>query len=352
VPAPASGDAAANKYLKADGAWTVIPASGEVNTASNVGTAGVGVFKQKVLADLQFKKINAGSSAISITDDTGNDEIDIDVVESNLSGIPQSAVTSLSADLFSKVNTTRAVNTSGVLVGGGDLSADRTISLTHGTSLVNNAGVLVRAALTGDVTAAQDSSSTTIATSAVTNAKMANMAANTIKGNNTGGAAAPSDLTATQATAMLDVVTSLTKGLAPASGGGTSNFLRADGTWTAPSGSISTKQCGCTFLDITAGNVLYAIVPYGGTINSWQLISDIAVTATVDIWKSAGAIPTNANTITAAAKPNLIADTVADSSTLTAWTTAVSAGDVFGFELESVSGGTPTQITLVLKITE
>lgn len=53
---------------------------GETNTASNVGTAGVGVFKQKAGVDLEFKKINAGSNAVTITDDTGNNEIDIDVV--------------------------------------------------------------------------------------------------------------------------------------------------------------------------------------------------------------------------------------------------------------------------------
>jgi hypothetical protein len=37
-------------------------------------------------------------------------------------------------------------------------------------------------------------------------------------------------------TALLDAFTSGAKGLAPASGGGTSNFLRADGTWAAPGG--------------------------------------------------------------------------------------------------------------------
>ena len=41
---------------------------------------------------------------------------------------------------------------------------------------------------------------------------------------------------ATAQTALFDVFTSGAKGLAPASGGGTTNFLRADGTWAAPSG--------------------------------------------------------------------------------------------------------------------
>lgn len=41
---------------------------------------------------------------------------------------------------------------------------------------------------------------------------------------------------ATAQTALFDVFTSGAKGLAPASGGGTTNFLRADGTWAAPAG--------------------------------------------------------------------------------------------------------------------
>ncbi len=61
-----------------------ISSGGEVNTASNVGTAGVGVFKQKTGVDLEFKKINAGSSKVTITDDAGNSEVDIDVAEANL----------------------------------------------------------------------------------------------------------------------------------------------------------------------------------------------------------------------------------------------------------------------------
>jgi hypothetical protein len=68
------------------------------------------------------------------------------------------------------------------------------------------------------------------------NAKLAAMPAGTIKGNNTGAAASPSDLTGAQVTALLDTFTSALKGLVPASGGGTANFLRADGAWAAPAG--------------------------------------------------------------------------------------------------------------------
>lgn len=43
-----------------------------------------------------------------------------------------------------------------------------------------------------------------------------------------------SSLTAAEATLLVDIFTSVLKGLAPPSGGGTTNFLRADGTWSAP----------------------------------------------------------------------------------------------------------------------
>lgn len=91
--------------------------------------------------------------------------------------------------------------------------------------------------LTGDVTGSGTGSfAATIAANAVTNAKAAQMAAGTIKGNNTGGTANAADLTATQATAMLNLFTSTLKGLVPLSGGGTTLFLRADGTWATPAG--------------------------------------------------------------------------------------------------------------------
>ena len=102
-----------------------------------------------------------------------------------------------------------------------------TAAVTANTAKVSNA------THTGDVTGA---TALTIADDAVTNAKLANMATATIKGRSTAGAGDPEDLTGTQATALLDTFTSVAKGLAPASGGGTANFLRADGSWAAPGG--------------------------------------------------------------------------------------------------------------------
>ena len=52
--------------------------SGESNTASNIGSTGVGLFKQKSGVDLQFKNISAGSN-VSLTDDTINNAVQINL---------------------------------------------------------------------------------------------------------------------------------------------------------------------------------------------------------------------------------------------------------------------------------
>lgn len=94
----------------------------------------------------------------------------------------------------------------------------------------------------------------------------------------------------------------------------------------------------------------YVRVPYGGVILSWSVVASASCTCVIDIWKASGSLPTVGNTITASAKPSLSSSATAASSTLTGWTTSVSAGDVFGFNLDSFSGA-PTMITLVLNIT-
>lgn len=72
---------------------------------------------------------------------------------------------------------------------------------------------------------------------AVTLAKLQHVTAPTLLGRDTGGAGDVKALTPTEATTIPEVFTAALKGLAPASGGGTANFLRADGTWAAPSGT-------------------------------------------------------------------------------------------------------------------
>lgn len=95
----------------------------------------------------------------------------------------------------------------------------------------NYSGLVSNATHTGDVTG---STALTIANNAVTNAKLAQVATASFLGRITASLGNVETLTATQATSLLDTFTSALKGLVPASGGGTANFLRADGTWAAP----------------------------------------------------------------------------------------------------------------------
>jgi len=166
-----------------------------------------------------------------------------------------------------------------------------------GQMLLGNAGgtAYALALMSGDATLAA-SGALTIATSAISNAKMADMAAATIKGRAVGaGTGAPVDLSGTQATAILDVFTSGLQGLAPASGGGSTNFLRADGTWAAPAGSSGiTELTG----DVTAGP---------GSGSQAATIANLAVTnakianSTIDLTAKVTGILPNGNTTAASA---------------------------------------------------
>lgn len=90
----------------------------------------------------------------------------------------------------------------------------------------------------GDVTVSGSGSTWTIDNGVVTYAKLQNVSVtNRLLGRKTAGAGSAEELTGTDVTGMLDLFGSAAKGLAPASGGGTANYLRADGTWAAPPGA-------------------------------------------------------------------------------------------------------------------
>lgn len=93
-----------------------------------------------------------------------------------------------------------------------------------------------------------------LADNAVTNPKLADVPTATFKGRATAGTGDPEDLTATQATALLNAMvgdsgSGGTKGLAPAPAAGdaaANKFLKADGTWTVPPGGGGGSPGGST----------------------------------------------------------------------------------------------------------
>lgn len=101
----------------------------------------------------------------------------------------------------------------------------------------------------------------------------------------------------------------------------------------------------------TAGTVGYIVAPFGGTISRWDVVADQSGSAVVDVWKAAGAIPTDANRIAGTEKPTLAAAQLGNDTSLTTWSTlTVTAGDVLGFELESVT--TCTRVTVEVSINQ
>jgi len=136
-------------------------------------------------------------------------------------------------------------------------------ALSNNNIYVGGAGnTAVDVAMSGDATII-NTGAVTISPSVVTNSKLANMGASTIKGNATLGSAAPTDLNGSQVTIMLNTMVGDSgsggaKGLVPAPAAGdaaASKFLKSDGTWAVAGGSSSG---GSTVL-------IHYLVPGAGT---------------------------------------------------------------------------------------
>jgi hypothetical protein len=100
---------------------------------------------------------------------------------------------------------------------------------------------------------------------------------------------------------------------------------------------------------ITTGSKGFIAVDYACTITGVTLLADQSGSIVIDIQSGTyAAFPTNAS-ICAAAKPTLSAAQKSQDTTLTGWTTAVTAGNILEFVVDSAS--TVTQTTVVLTVT-
>ena len=125
--------------------WITLPpaGAGEANTASNVGTAGVGIFKQKSASDFEMKKINGGSTKVTITDDTGNSELDIDidgglVLEGEVSS--NGLVTRTASETYTNRTITNTTDETSVSNGNG-ASGNPTIGLADNLQFAGTEGI-------------------------------------------------------------------------------------------------------------------------------------------------------------------------------------------------------------------
>jgi len=113
-------------------------------------------------------------------------------------------------------------------------------------------------------------------------------------------------------------------------------------------------KCGLGIIMGDGSNVISTgfsgagVVPFTGTITEAVLIAKESGNIVVDIKKSTySGFPTTSS-ITASAKPTLSSAQKYSDSTLTGWTTSVSAGDILEFYVDSVA--TITKCTVFLKI--
>ena len=108
---------------------------------------------------------------------------------------------------------------------------------------------------------------------------------------------------------------------------------------------------------ITSGNKGYLQIPFNCVINQSTLTATPSGSLVVDIYKctyaqfdGSSTHPVAGDKITASAPPTLSSATKAQDSTLTGWTTTLSAGDI----LEFIVTGSPSGVTLAtvsLKVT-
>lgn len=246
--------------------------------------------------------------------------------------------------------------------------------------------------LTGDVTAGPGSGTqaATIANDAVTDAKLRESGALSVIGRSANSTGNPADISATPASAavlresgsVLGFGTIATAGIAndavtyakiqpigttdrllgldAAAPGDVEEIAVSSGLEFTGSQAIRTtvavrtQQIGITIdgggSAITAGAKGFKSFPVAGTITGWRLLADQAGETDFDITKDAFASFPPTTSIVAAAPPSLNGADSAEDTTLTGWTTAVAAGDVFGFEVEAAPTPDVERVTLELTI--
>lgn len=127
--------------------------SGEVNTASNIGTSGVGVYAQKSGVDLQFKNVKAASTKVTVTDNPTPHTIDIDITPGNIAHQDLSgAGTNTHSNIDSHISSTsNPHSTTASQVGLGNVTNDAQIKASDFPSSSVDSEIALFSSTTGKV---------------------------------------------------------------------------------------------------------------------------------------------------------------------------------------------------------
>lgn len=89
-------------------------------------------------------------------------------------------------------------------------------------------------------------------------------------------------------------------------------------------------------------------ISFGCTIQRVTMLADQTGSIVVDVWKDtySNYPPVDADSITASAPPTIASSTKSQNSTLTGWTTAIAAGDVLRFNVDSCTSITRVTISM------
>ncbi len=101
---------------------------------------------------------------------------------------------------------------------------------------------------------------------------------------------------------------------------------------------------------ITTGTKGYVTIPYDCTITGWDIFADQTGSCVIDLWKDtySNFAPTIADTITGTEKPTLSSQQKNRDTSLTTWTTNISAGDIIAFNVDSAS--TVQRVNVIIKV--
>ena len=99
---------------------------------------------------------------------------------------------------------------------------------------------------------------------------------------------------------------------------------------------------------ITTGQKGYIEIPFDCTISKATVLLDQSGSIVIDVWKDtyANYPPVDADSITASAPPTVSSATKSQDSTLTGWTTSVTAGDIIGFNVDSITTATKATLSI------